>query len=206
MEGHGRDGSVSFVCCTYAKVPWGSVLKTSKQPVGDRCEACVSLHKKAFARMEWSELLARAKSEDSFRQLVMTTREITTGRKPNNVPPEAFSEGHVSGYRVQRSFDFFSVDELETMIQRKFEETMKVKELNLPLQTIVDDGVEVSGLLLRDSTPRKVFVFTDHGTTFSRTLHKPEQTFRPSQGEEMSQWWRKDLQSTRPKCMLPGVS
>ena len=129
-----------------------------------------------------------------------------TRKKPNTVPPEAFGEGHVCGYRVERAFLFYSAQELDQLLQSTYKDAnLKLKDLKLNLETIVEDGQELQGVLVREQTPRRVLVYTDHGTTFSRTLHKAEDTCRSCQAEEMAAWWRKDLQSTRPKSMVPGA-
>ena len=161
------------------------------------------VHKMAYPLLEWQELVARCRSDERFALQVQAAKMVTSGDKTNTVPPEQFQEGNVCGHRIEQEFTFHALDEIEAFLRKTYGDAVKAKDLKLPLETLVEDGVELRGLLLRDtSKPRKVIKYSDSWTHFCRMVHQHEQTFRRDQGEDKANWFRNDLKRTLPKAFF----
>ena len=127
-------------------------------------------------------------------------RRVTSGQKASSVQPEEFKEGNRTGYRIEKEFEFHSLEDIDKALKRDFSSAkLSAKDLSLPYSTILEEGKELRGLLLRDeSKPRRVVLYSDQTTAFERLVHKASSTVRVNQGEETAAWFRQDWRRTLP--------
>ena len=183
-----------------SEVAWGAKVKGTQTAVGDRCEVCSHLARSAYPLLQWSEILAKSKTEESFRAELLATREVTSGKRANHVS--------ISGFRVETAFKLWSLEDLDGILVGKVlgnDEPLRAKDLELPLETLSQEGKELTGLLVREPGPKRVIVFAEQHTDMERLLHKPSQTYRANQGQDFSEWYRRDLRTGQNHQNTGGI-
>eukprot|EP00971_Amphidinium_carterae_P352640 6492685-Amphidinium_carterae.4 len=164
-------------------LPWASheVSKTRKIPVGPACWFCGTVAALAYPNENWTQIVSKAKSDLAFKNELANARSRLVKHPPEARPwtAEAVQDTTSSALVLRKSMIFIGMDEFTKRYGTKIPPEQELAEI------VNERGQLEKGLIMEDSSYRKVELMRTTTLTLARDMATPQQMLRPGQNKEL---------------------
>eukprot|EP00971_Amphidinium_carterae_P328039 6459721-Amphidinium_carterae.1 len=164
------------------EVPWASRTRRGNQPVGNRCQECANVLKRAWPEIEFEQAMLKKDSSKEFQEELERAIRVYRGAKAD-FPRQTVGQENKVGFIVERPLRFLSTTDFEELYK------CKPTDLSLPVETLeIKPGKKLTGVVIQEEMPKPgipIRAFYQANLTLETRFQTADEQLRPDQGADV---------------------